>query len=82
MFFVDKRHWPEFGIVTIFLWIRGTGLHWYYYNVFVEALAFFHVRAEVFLQHVTVLAVIFSVISFVFFVTDVCLRPRLEVHTG
>ena len=35
---MDKRHWPEFGIVTV-LWIRGTGLLWYYYNVFVEALA-------------------------------------------
>ena len=61
---------------------RGTGLIWYFYNVFcgLEALAytgiitmflwrrlpFFHVRAEVFLQHVTVLAVIFSVISFIF----------------
>ena len=22
-----KRHWPEFGIVTMF-WIRGTGLLW------------------------------------------------------
>ena len=23
---VDKRHWPEFGIITMFLWIRGTVL--------------------------------------------------------
>ena len=77
---------------------RGTGLIWYYYNVFCgyEALAWFgivtmffcglealayigiitmflwrrlpfcHVQAEVFLKHVTVFAVIFSVISFVF----------------
>ena len=26
MFFVDKRHCPEFGIITCFLWIKGTGL--------------------------------------------------------
>ena len=25
-FFVDKRHWPEFGIITCFLWIKGTVL--------------------------------------------------------
>ena len=25
-FFVDKRHWPEFGITTCFLWIKGTVL--------------------------------------------------------
>ena len=59
MFFVVKRHWPEFGfcglealgytgIITMFLWRR---------------LPFSHIWAEVFLEHVTVLAVIFSVIS-------------------
>ena len=26
MFFVDKRHCSEFGIITCFLWIKGTGL--------------------------------------------------------
>ena len=26
MIFLDKRHWPEFGIITCFLWIKGTGL--------------------------------------------------------
>ena len=26
VFFVDKRHWPEFGIITCFLWIKGTVL--------------------------------------------------------
>ena len=26
MFIVDKRHWPKFGIITCFLWIKGTGL--------------------------------------------------------
>ena len=25
-FSVDKRHWPEFGIIRCFLWIKGTGL--------------------------------------------------------
>ena len=24
MFFVDKRHWPEFGIITSFLWVKST----------------------------------------------------------
>ena len=24
IFFVDKKHWPEFGITTCFLWIKGT----------------------------------------------------------
>ena len=26
MFFVDKRHCSEFGIITSSLWIKGTGL--------------------------------------------------------
>ena len=26
MIFLDKRHWPQFGIITCFLWIKGTGL--------------------------------------------------------
>jgi len=34
-FSVDKRHWPEFGTVALFFVDGGTGLHWYYYNVFV-----------------------------------------------
>ena len=25
-FFVDKIYWPEFGIITCFLWIKGTVL--------------------------------------------------------
>ena len=25
-FFLDKRHCSEFGIITCFLWIKGTGL--------------------------------------------------------
>ena len=43
---MDKRHWPEFGIITCFFWIKGTGLSlvlWikgtvtgYYYMFFVE----------------------------------------------
>ena len=36
MFFVDKRHWPEFGITTCFLWIKGTVLSWYSYVFFVD----------------------------------------------
>ena len=52
MFFVDKRHCSEFGIITCFLWIKGTGLSlvlvrvfcrqkalacvWYYYVFFVD----------------------------------------------
>lgn len=35
-----KRHGPEFGVVTLFFVDkRHCGLHWYYYSVFVEALA-------------------------------------------
>ena len=50
MFFVDKRHWPEFGIITCFfvdkrhcsefgiipcfLWIKGTGLSFVLLRVF------------------------------------------------
>ena len=50
VFSVDKRHWHEFGIITCFLWIKGTGLSlvllrvfyrekklvgvWYYYVFF------------------------------------------------
>ena len=26
MFFVDKRHWPEFCIITCFLWVKSTVL--------------------------------------------------------
>ena len=26
MFFVDKKHWPEIGIITCLLWIKGTVL--------------------------------------------------------
>ena len=73
-----KRYWPEFCIVTM-LWIRGTGSLWYYYNV----LPFCHVVAEVFLQHVTVWRTVHTFYCFCcFLVTDVCLRPRLELHTG
>ena len=53
MFFVDKRHCSEFfGIITCFLWIKGTGIItcflwikgtvlffcgvWYYYVFFVD----------------------------------------------
>ena len=59
-----------------FLWIRGTGLHSFgIITMFLwSRLPFCHVRAEVFLQHVTVLAVIFYAISYVFslqmFVSD------------
>ena len=36
MFFVDKRHWPEYGIITCFLWIKGTGLNFVLLRVFVD----------------------------------------------
>ena len=55
------------GIITMFLWRR---------------LPFCYAGVEVFLQHVTVLAVHIFCYFFCFLVTDVSLRPRLEVHTG
>ena len=61
-FFVDKRHWPDLVLLQCFLRIRGTGLHWCYYNIFVEALAVLSCSG----RSVIVFAVIFSVISFVF----------------
>ena len=33
-FFVDKRHFSEFGIITCFLWIKGTGMSLVYLRVF------------------------------------------------
>ena len=61
---MDKRHWPEFGIITMFffLWIKGTALSlalsqsflWirgtglHWQYYHVFMEAFCHVRAEVF----------------------------------
>ena len=36
MIFVDKRYWPEFGIITCFLWIKGTGLSLVLLPVFLD----------------------------------------------
>ena len=36
VFFVDKRDWAEFGIITCFLWIKGTGLSLVLLRVFVD----------------------------------------------
>ena len=65
MFFVDKRHWPEFGIVTMF-----DKRHWptlVLLQCFCGGAGpFVMFGKKYFVLHVTVLAVIFSVISFVF----------------
>lgn len=69
-FSVDKRHRPDLVLLQCFLWIRGTGLSLVLSHCFLwmEALAcigvitmflcrrllFCRVRAEIFLQHVTV----------------------------
>ena len=46
-FFVDKRHWPEFGIVTIFF-LSIRGTGLHRYYYHVCMEAFCHVRVEVF----------------------------------
>ena len=84
-FFVDKGHWPDLVLLQCFLRIRGTGLHWCYYNIFVEALAVLSCSG----RSVTVSAVIFSVISFVFslqmFVSDhgwMCIPVSVKPDLG
>ena len=80
MFSVDKRYWPEIGIVTIFFVNKSNDLHWCFYKVYIEALC--HIQPEVFLQRLTVVAVPTFCYFVCFPVTEVWLRPRLEVYTS
>ena len=55
MVFVDKRHWPEFGIATMFfLMIEALACIGIITMFLCRRLPFCHVRTEISSQHVTV----------------------------
>ena len=77
---MDKRHWPEFGIVNVFCGQEALA----YIGIITMFLLkrFVMFGRNYFLQRVIILAVYIFCYFVVFLVTDVSFRPQMEVLTA